>query len=232
MTQLEQRLRRNIAEVSGHIAAAAVRAGRSPGDVTLVAVTKSAPDAVIPLLAGCGLDNLGESRPQRLAERQRLAPDARWHLIGHLQRNKVRDALAAAELIHSVDSLRLLERISQVAGELGHTARLLLEVNISGEAAKHGFSPDELRAHWADCQRIPHVELAGLMTMAPLSDDPETARPPFRGLRELRDELRAATGLPLSELSMGMSGDYEIGVEEGATLVRVGSALFEGLETP
>jgi pyridoxal phosphate enzyme (YggS family) len=134
-------------------------------------------------------------------------------------------------LIHSVDSLRLASRISEIAGEFSLRPRILLEVNVSGEAAKDGFEPDTLRRDWSAMCELPHLEIAGLMTMAPDSDDPETARPTFRALRELREELKTKwpDGPSLRDLSMGMSGDFEVAIEEGATLVRIGSALFEGL---
>lgn len=229
MPPLLERLRTNLAGVRAQIERAAGRARRDPADITLVAVTKYAPDEAVRGLVSLGLCDLGEARPQQLEARRSLAPDVRWHLIGHLQRNKVRPVLPIASLIHSVDSLKLLERIGQIAGELGQASRVLLEVNVAGEASKDGFPLDELRAQWANCLAVPNVEIRGLMTMAPLADDPESARPVFRGLRQLRDDLRTAA-VSLPDLSMGMSGDFEIAIEEGATLVRIGSALFEGLE--
>src|SRR5690606_23309001 len=175
---------------------------------------------------------LGESRPQQLIERAAALPAGiEWHLIGHLQRNKVRAVLPHAALIHSVDSLRLAERISDIAGQLSLTPRVLLEVNVSGEASKDGFDAGQLQSDWPTLRALPNLQIAGLMTMAPVSDDPQDARPTFQGLRNLRDTLLsdAVDDPALSELSMGMSGDFEIAVEEGATLVRIGSALFEGL---
>lgn len=227
MSNFTEQLRQNLERVQDRIEAACSRVGRKPGEVRLVAVTKYArPEWIAPLLA-LGLRDLGENRPQQLVERAVALPNARWHLIGQLQRNKVRSLLPHAALIHSVDSLRLLQRISDIAGELGLTTRVLLQVNVSGEEAKQGFAPDELRRDWPACRRLPHVQIEGLMTMAPLSDNPDDARPTFRGLRELRDEL--ARDAPLPILSMGMSDDMEIAIEEGATMVRVGSAVFEGL---
>jgi pyridoxal phosphate enzyme (YggS family) len=174
---------------------------------------------------------LGENRPQQLVERAGLVTGAQWHLVGQLQRNKVRSVLPHVALIHSVDSLRLLQRISDVSGELQRTTQLLLQVSVSGEASKQGIAPVELLRTWGEFATAPHVSIAGLMTMAPLADDPEESRPTFRGLRELRDKLQRLPGQPrLPILSMGMSHDMDVAVEEGATLVRIGSALFEGLD--
>jgi len=218
----------NYRALCERIAAACERSGRNPAAVRLVAVTKYAPIEAVRELVSLGHRDLGENRPQQLLERASLLPDdVTWHLIGPLQRNKARKLLPVATLIHSVDSLRLLEALNRLAGELSLRPRLLLEVNVSGEAAKHGFSPDELRAAWPEITTFASLDIAGLMTMAPETDDPETARPHFRSLRHLRDELAAAGSLPLPELSMGMSGDFEVAIEEGATLVRVGSVLFD-----
>jgi len=227
MSTIEQQLRHNLTLVYQRIESACERAGRHPANVTLVAVTKSAkPEWIAPLHA-LGVHDLGENRPQQLIERGPAFPNSRWHLIGQLQRNKVRSVLPQTTLIHSVDSLRLLQRISDIAGELQLTTRVLLQVSVSGEASKQGFDPGDLRRDWAACRVLPHVQVDGLMTMAPLSDDPELARPTFRGLCQLRDELACDAPAPI--LSMGMSHDLEVAVEEGATLVRIGSALFEGL---
>jgi pyridoxal phosphate enzyme (YggS family) len=162
-----------------------------------------------------------------------LDASVRWHLIGHLQRNKARRILPVATLIHSVDSIRLLTDLERLAGELDVRPRVLLEVNVTGEASKAGFAPPELEASWeAVCDQT-RVRVEGLMTMAPFSANPDDARPAFRDLRDLRDRLaaNAASGMTLSELSMGMTGDFEVAIEEGATLVRIGSALFDGLSS-
>ena len=210
------------------IEAACARSGRDPAAVRLVAVTKYAPMEAVRELVALGHRDLGENRPQQLLERAGLLNGAEvtWHLIGHLQRNKARKVLPVASLIHSVDSVRLMEAIDRLAVELSLRPRVLLEVNVSGEGSKDGFEPGVLREAWGEITRMEHVELAGLMTMAPYSDDPETARPVFQSLRELRDELTATGALPLPELSMGMSGDFEVAIEEGATIVRMGSLLF------
>jgi pyridoxal phosphate enzyme (YggS family) len=233
MGSVEARIAANYARITGRIEQACRRAGRPTGDVRLVAVTKSAEIGWIEALLALGVRDLGESRPQQLCERVLLIDKpVDWHLIGHLQRNKVRKVLGVAGWIHSVDTLPLLQRIDEIAGELGVRPRLLLEVNVSGEAAKHGFEPEELAATSPALSAVSHVEIAGLMTMAPWTESSEAARPVFAGLRALRDRLREIrSSFALPELSMGMSGDYEVAIEEGATLVRVGSSLFEGLES-
>lgn len=217
----------NYVAVRRRIAAACERAGRDPTSVRLVAVTKYATVEAIRELVALGHRDLGENRPQQLLERAAsIDAEVRWHLIGTLQRNKARKVLPVASLVHSADSVRLLESLDRLAAELSLRPRVLLEVNVSGEQSKHGFVPEGLRAAWPQVAAFPHLDIAGLMTMAPYADDPETARPFFRELRRLRDELAAAGRIPLPELSMGMSGDFEVAIEEGATIVRVGSALF------
>ncbi|MBX3437638.1 MAG: YggS family pyridoxal phosphate-dependent enzyme [Planctomycetaceae bacterium] len=208
------------------------RAGRHEADVRLVAVTKYARLDWIRELLHCGCRVLGESRPQQFVQRVAdVESPVEWHFIGHLQRNKARLVVPHAGVIHSVDSLRLLERINQIAVETRVTPQVLLEVNVSGESTKQGFVPETLEREWSQLVELSPVPLAGLMTMAPAYDDPEQARPVFRALRQLRDHLvtRSPVEVSLGELSMGMSGDFEVAIEEGATLVRVGSALFEGL---
>jgi pyridoxal phosphate enzyme (YggS family) len=223
----------NVKRIRDRIAAAAVAAGREPAGVKLVAVTKyvDAPTAALLLETGC--TTLAESRPQQLWEKA-AAPElagAHWHLVGRLQRNKVRRTLPLVELIHSVDSERLLAALSEHAAALGLTARVLLEVNCSGEAAKHGFSADELRRVLPTLADFARVRVEGLMTMAALEAGDAVAHANFAALRQLRDELasQAPPTVALTELSMGMSGDFEAAIAEGATIVRIGSALFEGL---
>lgn len=231
---VEGQVAENLARVRGRIAAACGRVGRDPSEVALVAVTKYGELEWVRALVAAGAHDLGESRPQQLVARAvELALPVRWHLIGHLQRNKVKLVLPHTCLIHSVDSLRLLESISQQAGERGQPARVLLELHLSGEAAKDGFDKNELLSIWDQARALPHVQIEGLMTMAAYATDPEDARPTFAALSALRDELRSRSPAtcPLKHLSMGMSGDFEIAVEEGATIVRVGSALWEGLAT-
>ena len=223
----------NLAAARDRLAAAARAAGRDPGDVTLVAVTKYATDEQVAALLAAGARDLGENRPLRLADRaDRFAgtPGVRWHQIGQVQRNKVRKLLPAAALTHSVDSEKLLAAVDRAAGEEGITARVLLQANVTGEASKSGFAPDAVRELWdRGVDRFPHVEVRGLMTMAPLAGSPAEvdalARPAFAALRELRDELGGAGRLPV--LSMGMSGDFEAAVAEGSTCVRLGSVLLK-----
>jgi pyridoxal phosphate enzyme (YggS family) len=231
MTTILETIESNLTGIRQRINEACQRSGRRSDDVALVAVTKYAQSEWVRALIDLGQVRLGESRPQQLAVRAEEMPDhVEWHLIGHLQRNKVDLILPAVQLIHSADSLRLLKRISQSAASLERSANVLLEVNVSGEESKDGFTPAALREAWQEIRRLDHLDVQGLMTMAPQSDKPESARTVFTALRELRDELaRSDDGRPLPELSMGMSRDFEVAIEEGATLIRIGSSLFEGL---
>jgi pyridoxal phosphate enzyme (YggS family) len=228
-----ERIAENVARVREEIATAAVAAGREPGDVKLVAVSKYVDAAAAALLVEAGCRSLGEARPQQLWEKA-AAPElagVEWHLIGRLQRNKVRRTLPLTALIHSVDSERLLQEINEDAGALQLTSRLLLEVNCSGDASKQGFTADEVRGLLPRLSGYPQVEVAGLMTMAALDGDDTVARRNFAALRQLRDALAAdaPANASLRELSMGMSGDFAAAIAEGATMVRIGSSLFEGV---
>ena len=234
MTNLDHRITENVTAVRERMQAAALRAGRRATDITLVAVTKyvGPPEVAAVVAAGC-LD-LGESRPQELWRKiaARSTPDlVRWHLIGHLQRNKARRTVGRVGLIHSCDSLRLLTEIDRIAQETTSRASVLLEINVSGDAQKHGFEPQEIEGHLATIAELQSVQVKGLMTMAALAGNADEARQNFSCLRELRDRLRAncPESICLDELSMGMTRDFEIAIEEGATIVRVGSALFEGV---
>lgn len=242
MNQQYQRLAENLASVRLRIAEAATRAGRQPHEVRLIAVTKYVSAEIASLLAQAGCKDLGESRPQELwrkAEMLRSDPalsevgDLRWHLIGHLQRNKVRQTLPHVNLVQSGDSVRLLAKLDEEAERVQRCLPVLLEVNISGDATKHGFEPEELDRLLREWPRLRHLEIRGLMAMASRLGGAAEARRDFAALRELRDRLRrsAPSEVGLEELSMGMSGDFEVAIEEGATMVRVGSALFEGLTT-
>ncbi|WP_339731626.1 YggS family pyridoxal phosphate-dependent enzyme [uncultured Gimesia sp.] len=227
-------IQKNDAQIQSRINAACVRSKRSRESVTLIAVTKYARMEWVSALIELGATHLGESRTSQLEERAMLLPDhLHWHFIGPLQRNKVRRTIQHSSLIHSVDSLKLLTAIDRIAAESGLQPRALVEVNLSGEPNKKGFSRDELLASWNSVCAVSHVTIAGLMTMAPHATDPELARPVFRELSQLRDQLQAMSPaqVSLEELSMGMSGDFEVAIEEGATLVRIGSALYEGLES-
>lgn len=228
------RLIENLASVRERMRLAAQRGGRSATEISLVAVTKYVSIEVARSLVEAGCRDLGESRPQELWHKaQQLADcNVRWHLIGHLQRNKARRVLPHVGLIHSIDSVRLLEAINDEAQSLENPVPALLEVNCSGDATKHGFFAGDLPAIVQSLDHYPRVRLCGLMTMAAREGDLQTARENFRQLRDLRNRLQseAPPGVDLAELSMGMSGDYEIAIEEGATLIRVGSALFEGID--
>ena len=216
--------------VRENIYAAAERAGRNPDDVKLVAVSKKHPvEFVREAFQEAGQELFGESRVQEaLVKIPELPSRLRWHFIGHLQANKVRKALPCFELIHGIDTVDIARDVDRVAAEMGLFPRVLLEVNISGEGSKHGFTPEGLERELEGLLALPRIQVEGFMTMAPLVKEAEAARPYFTKLRELRDRLAGQVGIPLATLSMGMSGDYEVAVEEGATLVRVGSALFGG----
>ena len=223
----------NVAHVRERIVAVAKAASRNPDEIKLVAVSKYVDAATAALLLDAGCHSLGEARPQQLWEKA-AAPElagVEWHLIGRLQRNKIRRTLPLVMLIHSVDSERLLAAINDEAASLELTSRLLLEVNCSGDATKQGFTADEVRALLPTLSNYPHVEVAGLMTMAALDGNDAVAHANFAALRTLRDELASAAppNVNLQELSMGMSGDFEIAIAEGATIVRIGSSLFEGI---
>ncbi|MBR2839140.1 MAG: YggS family pyridoxal phosphate-dependent enzyme [Kiritimatiellae bacterium] len=217
-----------LAEVRGRIGAACERAGRDPADVEIVAVTKTHGAEVVKEAWDAGLRIVGENKVQEAAwKRPASVSGPMWHLIGHLQSNKVRHALSLFDVIHSVDSVKLADRINMIADETGAAPRVLLEVNVSGERSKSGMRPEEVgEAVRHIREACPRVTVEGLMTMAPFSEDPEDARPFFRRLRELRDAVEDGQGVGLPRLSMGMSGDYEVAVEEGATWVRLGTVLF------
>jgi PLP dependent protein len=221
-----------VLEVRQRINDACARAGRPPGEVELIAVTKTVPVEIARAVSDAGVHHLGESRPQELW-RKAAAIDRRvwWHLIGHLQRNKVERTLPLVHMIHSVDSTRLLTAIEEEAGRQLRVVDVLLEVNASGEASKHGFAPDSVPALSEQINGLHNVRVRGLMTMAAYDPDPEKSRATFALVRQLRDRLRTqvVAAHPLDHLSMGMSNDFEVAVEEGATLVRLGTVLFEGL---
>ncbi|HEX5235273.1 MAG TPA: YggS family pyridoxal phosphate-dependent enzyme [Silvibacterium sp.] len=223
-----------LSSVEERIAAACRRAGRSRESVRLMAVSKTHPAAAIREAAEAGVALFGENRVQEFEAKRAELPDGiEVHLIGHLQTNKVAKAAGIFSGIDTVDSLRLLERLHDSAKQLGRQLSVLLEVKVSGEEAKTGFDPagSELRQTLERAADMMHVELRGLMTVASFDENPETARASFRRLRELRDELaRQYANVDLHELSMGMSGDFEIAIEEGSTLVRVGTALFGARE--
>jgi hypothetical protein len=234
MNAIPGRIAENLARVGERIAKAAQRSGRQASEVTLLAVTKYVSLDVTAQLVAAGCYDLGESRPQDLWSKAAALDNAsiRWHLIGHLQRNKLRRTLPLVSLLHSVDSARLLEAIQSEAVLAGRVPDVLLEVNISGDPTKTGLPIDDLPALLERAGQLGNVRVRGLMGMASLEGGVDVARRDFARLRELRDRLAPGCSpqVSLAELSMGMSGDFEAAIEEGATIVRIGSALFEGLD--
>lgn len=228
-------LRANLDSIHQRILAACKIAKRSSDDVHLVAVTKYADWSWVQQLAKLH-DQFGENRPQQLTERQQQLPKIHWHLIGQLQRNKVRSVLPYCGLIHSIDSARLFHKVCDSAADTNVRPQVLLQVNVSEEESKSGFTVAEVNDLWDQLMsQQDKVNIRGLMTMAPANQDLQQARETFRGLRALLDSINGESGrVPetwsMDQLSMGMSGDFEVAIEEGATIVRVGSALFEGLE--
>mgnify|MGYP000667709418 CR=1 FL=1 len=235
---LQDRIGANLAAVEECIAAACRRAGRARDEVTLVAVTKTrSPDEIVAAYR-CGVRHFGENRVEEAAEkvpalRETFDPDsAVWHMIGHIQSRKARDAAQLADVVHSVDSVRLATRLDRFAGEAGKRLPILLEANVSGEESKYGFPAWDKAGCAAlievarEIAALPNLDARGLMTMAPIVADAEEARPVFARLRRVRDDLRDATGDDWPELSMGMTDDYAVAVEEGATMVRIGRAIF------
>jgi pyridoxal phosphate enzyme (YggS family) len=217
----------NIQHIQKRIAAACQRAGRNPADVQLVAVSKGQPPEAVRAAAEAGLTLFGENKVQEGKIKIGQCPGRlHWHMIGHLQSNKARDAVHFFEMIQSVDSLELAIEINKWADRAAKTIPILLEVNIAGESSKFGYPPERLLAEFNQINALKKIEIHGLMTVAPWSPEPEKIRPIFRRLRELKQQCEALLGAPLPHLSMGMSGDFEIAIEEGATLVRIGSALF------
>ena len=214
-------IQRNLRELEGRIARACERVGRSPNEITLVAVTKTVEPPLIKQAFEAGIRNFGENRVQeaekKIEQLSTLQPPPTWHLVGHLQTNKVKKAVEIFDIIQSVNSIRLAEAISHRAQQ---RLPILLQVNVSGEASKNGFPPSEVSQAVEQISRLTNLEIKGLMTIAPLVDDPEEVRWVFRQLRLLRDSLG------LEHLSMGMSDDSEVAIEEGATIVRIGRAIF------
>ncbi|HEX6850638.1 MAG TPA: YggS family pyridoxal phosphate-dependent enzyme [Candidatus Polarisedimenticolaceae bacterium] len=220
-------LARALSGVRYRIAAACARARRDPAEVRLVAVSKTVPAARVRDLLACGQTVFGENRVQEaLAKIPEVGAGASWHLVGHLQRNKARHAVGSFALIHSVDDLELAREIDRRAAARGIVQAVLVQLNLSGEATKSGAEESAVLDLIGAMKDLPHLDVRGLMTIPPPVEDAEASRPWFRRLRELRDRAAAATGLALADLSMGMTGDFEVAVEEGATLVRVGTALF------
>ncbi len=217
----------NLETIRQRIKAACDRSDREPNSVTLLAVTKTQPPEIVGAAASLGLLVFGENKVQEAKAKIPLCPGKlRWHFIGHLQSNKVRDALSLFEMIQSVDSLSLAREISKRCEQEAKTMPVLLEVNLAGEASKFGYRPEQLLAELKEINSLPRIEVHGLMTVPPWSPEVEDSRPHFRRLRELKLECERVLGAPLPHLSMGMSGDFEVAIEEGATMVRIGTALF------
>jgi pyridoxal phosphate enzyme (YggS family) len=220
-------LAERIGSIQQRIAAAAARSGRDPASVTLLAVTKGQPPDVINEAARAGLVLFGENKVQEAKAKIPLCSGRlRWQMIGHLQSNKCRDAVELFEMIQSVDSLALAQEINKRAEQAGKRMPILLEVNSGGEASKFGYRPEQLLSDLPQINALTRLEIHGLMTVPPWAPESEKVRPMFRELRELKTRCEQILGAPLPHLSMGMSGDFEVAIEEGATMVRVGTALF------
>jgi hypothetical protein len=217
----------NLETLRRRIRAACERAGRDPDSVTLLAVTKMQPPEVVQSASKLGLILFGENKVQEAKAKIPLCPgNLRWHMVGHLQSNKCRDAVELFKMIQSVDSLSLAQEINKRAEQAAKTMPVLMEVNVAGEASKFGYRPEQLLAELKELNALPRIEIHGLMTVPPWSAEAEKARPHFRRLREIKAQCEQTLGAPLPHLSMGMSGDFEIAVEEGATMVRIGTELF------
>ncbi|MBC8097240.1 MAG: YggS family pyridoxal phosphate-dependent enzyme [Akkermansiaceae bacterium] len=217
----------NLVSIQQRIRAACERAGRAPASVTLLAVTKGQPPEVVNAAGELGLTCFGENKVQEARAKIPLCSGKlRWQMIGHLQSNKARDAVQWFEMIESVDSLDLAVEINKRCDQLGKTMPILLEVNLAGEASKFGYPPEQLMAELEQINALPRLEVHGLMTIPPYTSDSQRLRPIFQQMRQLRTDCENILGAPLPQLSMGMSGDFEIAIEEGATIVRIGTALF------
>jgi len=217
----------NLKAIQNGIVAACARTGRDPASVALLAVSKSQSPDMVRAVAGLGLNLFGENKVQEAKAKIPLCPgNLRWHMIGHLQTNKCGDAVRFFEMIQSVESVELAAEINKRAGQAAKTMPILLEVNIAGEASKFGYPPDRLLKELEQINALKRIEIQGLMTIAPWTTEPEKVRPIFRQLRELKGRSEQILGASLPHLSMGMSGDYGVAIEEGATIVRIGTALF------
>lgn len=217
----------NLDLIRQRIRAACERANRNEKSVLLLAVSKTHPPEIIQEAANCGQVLFGENKIQEAKAKIPVCPGkARWHFIGHLQSNKVRDAVELFEMIQSVDSLNLANEISKRCEQAGKTMPILLEINVAGEASKFGYRPAQMLEELKELNSLPRILIQGLMAVPPFATDPEKSRPHFRRLRELKSECEKILSVPLPHLSMGMSGDFEIAIEEGATMVRIGTALF------
>ncbi len=233
-----ERLKDNVSQVQERIAQAAIRSGRQPGEITLVAVTKKVTPEIMEALVSLGIHHIGENRVQDAKEKKKRCQHAarqEWHMIGHLQRNKVKEALKIFDFFHSIASVSLAREISKYAAQVvppdGSSVPVLLEVNVSGEVAKDGFAPEELEKDMSTLTSLPFLDIQGFMTMAPQTEDMKVCRECFQKLALLRRCLweKYLGKSPKPRLSMGMSQDFEVAIEEGASWVRIGSALFQGI---
>lgn len=222
-------IKENLETVLQNIKAACVRSGRNPEEVTLIAVSKTKPVSMIQEVYDAGIHVFGENKPQELKEKvPQLPADSSWHMIGHLQRNKVKYIIDKACMIHSLDSLRLADTIDEEAAKHGIIMPVLVEVNVAGEESKFGIAPDEAEEFIRKISHLPHIRVEGLMTIAPFTDNPEDNRKYFRRLKKLCVDIKEKNidNVNMCNLSMGMTGDYEVAIEEGATMVRVGTGIF------
>lgn len=220
-------LEERLAVVRDRISGACSRAGRLPDDVLLVPVTKGVDPEQVSEAARCGLRVFGESKVQEARNKIAMCPgNLMWHMIGHLQSNKVKEAVRLFSMIHSVDSLGLLRQVGEACDEAGRRMPICLEINICGEGSKYGLLEPQAEEVLNAANEYCKIEVCGLMAIPPAVEKPESSRPHFRRLREIRDRLKVSTGLELRELSMGMSNDFEVAIEEGATMIRVGTILF------
>ena len=217
----------NLQIIRQRINAACARAGRAPSEIQLLAVAKTQPAEAVAAAANLGLTVFGENRVQEAKVKIGRCPSRlRWHMIGHLQSNKCRDAVSLFSMIQSVDTLEVAVEINKWCDKFAKTMPILLEVNVAGESSKFGYPPEKVLAELLQINALPKLEIHGLMTVAPWTQTPEKVRPVFRRLRELKAQCEQILGAPLPQLSMGMSGDFEVAIEEGATIIRLGSALF------
>ncbi|NQT06777.1 MAG: YggS family pyridoxal phosphate-dependent enzyme [Candidatus Omnitrophica bacterium] len=220
----------NIKEINKRIKNACKKAGREPGDITIIGITKGVDPYTISEALVHGIRDIGENRVHEV-QKKRLSvmPGFKWHMVGHLQTNKVKDAIEVFEFIHSVDSLELARKIDKEAQKAGKTIDILLQVNTSGEEAKYGVRPEEVSNMLREISVLSGVKVKGLMTITPLAEDPETVRPYLRSLREIAEKIKeeAIPNVEMEFLSMGMSQDFEVAVEEGANMLRIGTALFK-----
>jgi pyridoxal phosphate enzyme (YggS family) len=227
---MSERIIESISDIFKRISDAALRSGRDPSDIKLIAVTKTIHPSIIRYAIDAGIRSVGENRVQEARDKidilkGDIPDDVSWHMIGHLQSNKAKLAVSLFDMIQSVDSIGLARKISRHAAEKGKVQRVLIQVKLAEEESKSGISPAGLRPLLVECMELENIAVEGLMTITPFMNSPEDARPYYRKLREIREELEME-GFKLPELSMGMSRDFEIGIEEGATMVRIGTLIF------